>query len=58
MTSNSRFLKVWLYKIIILEAFRAAIETFKQIDIVINNAGVATEDNYENMIAVNFVSTS
>lgn len=41
----------------ILEAFRETVSSWKTIDILINNAGIFNDNQYELEIAVNVVST-
>lgn len=40
----------------ILGVFQKIIKTFQRFDILINNAGVASEHDFEKMISVNLVS--
>lgn len=41
---------------LILEAFQNTVERFGRLDIVINNAGINNEKNWEKTIEVNLVS--
>ncbi|KAK5642058.1 hypothetical protein RI129_008225 [Pyrocoelia pectoralis] len=40
------------------EAFKEAVGTFKHLDIVINNAGIFNDKDWERMIAVNLIGTT
>lgn len=38
-----------------LDAFEKIVEKFKNLDIVVNNAGILDEDNWQKMVAINLV---
>lgn len=43
------------YFILILDAFKKTVDTFKNVDILINNAGILNDKIWERQIAINFV---
>lgn len=47
----------FLHRCLISEAFKKTIDVFKNLDILINNAGVLNDAIWEKEIEVNFVST-
>ena len=41
--------------ILIVAVFKSAVTIFGQVDVMVNNAGIAHEKNWDKMIATNFV---
>ena len=62
VTNSDEFESIFLtffvrfYNLLFSDAFREAVQKFGGIDIVCNNAGIAREDQWETMIAINSVS--
>lgn len=45
-------------KLYILDAFKETIKAFGHVDILINNAGIVKESNWEGILDVNMVGTT
>lgn len=50
-----RYLKNWIWIFYFVDVFNKTIKTYKNVDILINNAGIFDDKNYEREIAVNLV---